>query len=55
MKMWMQFNVIPWTSLGVDAVNIYYTIEFDDTSVCSSLATTGYTAIFLVLVQTECQ
>jgi len=20
MKMWMQFNVMPWTSLGVDAV-----------------------------------
>jgi len=21
MKMWMQFNVMPWTSLGVEAVN----------------------------------
>jgi len=20
MKMWMQFNVMPWTSLGVDAI-----------------------------------
>jgi len=28
MKMWMQFNVMPWTSLGVDAVIIHRNAVF---------------------------
>jgi len=27
-EMWMQFNVIPWTSLGVDAVKSYAQDKF---------------------------